>query len=126
MFGPLAQLVEQLTLNQRVEGSTPSRLTISNTESSGRRTHTALFVSAGFGKAPAAALRLVTRRCDVHRVRLTPRDVRALHQALSLCRRDNIRARVAELADALVLEASGQPWGFKSPLSHQFSIADFE
>jgi hypothetical protein len=25
--GPLAQLVEQLTLNQRVEGSTPSRLT---------------------------------------------------------------------------------------------------
>jgi hypothetical protein len=27
-FGPLAQLVEQLTLNQRVEGSTPSRLTI--------------------------------------------------------------------------------------------------
>ena len=26
--GPLAQLVEQLTLNQRVEGSTPSRLTI--------------------------------------------------------------------------------------------------
>ena len=32
-------------------------------------------------------------------------------------------ARVAELADALVLEASGQPWGFKSPLSHHpFSV----
>jgi hypothetical protein len=28
LYGPLAQLVEQLTLNQRVEGSTPSRLTI--------------------------------------------------------------------------------------------------
>ena len=27
-FGPLAQLVEQLTLNQRVGGSKPSRLTI--------------------------------------------------------------------------------------------------
>jgi hypothetical protein len=30
-YGPLAQLVEQLTLNQRVEGSTPSRLTIQTT-----------------------------------------------------------------------------------------------
>jgi hypothetical protein len=29
--GPLAQLVEQLTLNQRVEGSTPSRLTRTTT-----------------------------------------------------------------------------------------------
>jgi hypothetical protein len=28
--GPLAQLVEQLTLNQRVEGSNPSRLTLKN------------------------------------------------------------------------------------------------
>jgi hypothetical protein len=26
--GPLAQLVEQLTLNQRVAGSSPSRITI--------------------------------------------------------------------------------------------------
>ena len=29
------------------------------------------------------------------------------------------RARVAELADALDLGSSGQPWGFNSPLSHQ-------
>jgi hypothetical protein len=29
------------------------------------------------------------------------------------------RARVAELADALDLGSSGQPWGFESPLSHQ-------
>jgi hypothetical protein len=28
------------------------------------------------------------------------------------------RARVAELADALDLGSSGQPWGFESPLSH--------
>ena len=28
--GPLAQLVEQLTLNQRVAGSNPARLTIKN------------------------------------------------------------------------------------------------
>ena len=28
-------------------------------------------------------------------------------------------ARVAELADALDLGSSGQPWGFESPLSHQ-------
>ena len=28
--GPLAQLVEQLTLNQRVAGSSPSRITIEN------------------------------------------------------------------------------------------------
>ncbi len=27
-------------------------------------------------------------------------------------------ARVAELADALDLGSSGQPWGFESPLSH--------
>ena len=27
-------------------------------------------------------------------------------------------ARVAELADALDLGSSGQPWGFNSPLSH--------
>ena len=30
-------------------------------------------------------------------------------------------ARVAELADALDLGSSGQPWGFESPLSHQVS-----
>ena len=30
VVGPLAQLVEQLTLNQRVEGSSPSRPTINN------------------------------------------------------------------------------------------------
>jgi hypothetical protein len=30
-------------------------------------------------------------------------------------------ARVAELADALDLGSSGQPWGFDSPLSHQRS-----
>ena len=30
-----------------------------------------------------------------------------------------LRARVAELADALDLGSSGQPWGFESPLSHQ-------
>lgn len=30
-----------------------------------------------------------------------------------------IRARVAELVDALDLESSGFPWGFNSPLSHQ-------
>ena len=29
-----------------------------------------------------------------------------------------LRARVAELADALDLGSSGQPWGFESPLSH--------
>jgi hypothetical protein len=53
--GPLAQLVEQLTLNQRVEGSTPSRLTIttpravSSKQPDGKRCeqHTALFVRAG-------------------------------------------------------------------------------
>ena len=28
-YGPIAQLVEQLTLNQRVAGSSPARLTIS-------------------------------------------------------------------------------------------------
>ena len=28
LWGPLAQLVEQLTLNQRVAGSSPARLTI--------------------------------------------------------------------------------------------------
>ncbi|CAI2717154.1 conserved protein of unknown function [Nitrospina watsonii] len=28
-------------------------------------------------------------------------------------------ARVAELADALDLGSSGQPWGFDSPLSHK-------
>ncbi len=31
----------------------------------------------------------------------------------------SLRARVAELADALDLGSSGQPWGFESPLSHQ-------
>ena len=31
-------------------------------------------------------------------------------------------ARVAELADALDLGSSGQPWGFESPLSHHFSL----
>ena len=30
-----------------------------------------------------------------------------------------VHARVAELADALDLGSSGQPWGFESPLSHQ-------
>ena len=30
-------------------------------------------------------------------------------------------ARVAELADALDLGSSGQPWGFESPLSHHGS-----
>ena len=30
----------------------------------------------------------------------------------------SIYARVAELADALVLGTSGQPWGFESPPSH--------
>ena len=32
-------------------------------------------------------------------------------------------ARVAELADALDLGSSGQPWGFDSPLSHHFSFS---
>jgi hypothetical protein len=32
------------------------------------------------------------------------------------------RARVAELADARDLGSRGQPWGFKSPLSHQTTI----
>lgn len=31
-----------------------------------------------------------------------------------------LRARVAELADALDLGSSGQPWGFESPLSHYY------
>ena len=31
----------------------------------------------------------------------------------------SVFARVAELADALDLGSSGQPWGFESPLSHQ-------
>ena len=31
----------------------------------------------------------------------------------------SIDARVAELADALVLGTSGQPWGFESPPSHE-------
>ena len=31
----------------------------------------------------------------------------------------SVLARVAELADALDLGSSGQPWGFDSPLSHQ-------
>src|SRR5215831_3963330 len=30
-------------------------------------------------------------------------------------------ARVAELADARDLGSRGQPWGFKSPLSHQYN-----
>jgi hypothetical protein len=30
-----------------------------------------------------------------------------------------LKARVAELADAPDLGSGGQPWGFKSPLSHQ-------
>ncbi len=30
------------------------------------------------------------------------------------------RARVAELADARDLGSRGQPWGFKSPLSHHY------
>jgi hypothetical protein len=34
------------------------------------------------------------------------------------------RARVAELADALDLGSSGQPWGFESPLSHQNAVLD--
>jgi trigger factor len=34
------------------------------------------------------------------------------------------RARVAELADALDLGSSGQPWGFNSPLSHHY-ITEF-
>ena len=34
-----------------------------------------------------------------------------------------LRARVAELADALDLGSSGQPWGFDSPLSHQLIMA---
>lgn len=31
-------------------------------------------------------------------------------------------ARVAELADALDLGSSGQPWGFESPLSHHGAV----
>jgi hypothetical protein len=31
-------------------------------------------------------------------------------------------ARVAELADALDLGSSGQPWGFESPLSHHLEF----
>ena len=30
---------------------------------------------------------------------------------------------MAELADALDLGSSGQPWGFNSPLSHQESVS---
>jgi hypothetical protein len=33
-----------------------------------------------------------------------------------------MRARVAELADALDLGSSGQPWGFESPLSHHDDV----
>jgi hypothetical protein len=35
----------------------------------------------------------------------------------------SVFARVAELADALDLGSSGQPWGFESPLSHQLIMA---
>ena len=60
--GPLAQLVEQLTLNQRVEGSTPSRLTIitpravSSKQPVGKRClqRTALFVRAGSAQTSGA------------------------------------------------------------------------
>ena len=34
----------------------------------------------------------------------------------------SVLARVAELADALDLGSSGQPWGFESPLSHHESF----
>ena len=36
--------------------------------------------------------------------------------------RPSTHARVAELADALDLGSSGQPWGFDSPLSHHFFL----
>jgi hypothetical protein len=36
---------------------------------------------------------------------------------------DPRRARVAELADARDLGSRGQPWGFKSPLSHQLKMS---
>ncbi len=37
-----------------------------------------------------------------------------------------LNARLAELADALDLGSSGQPWGFESPLSHQEGSASFD
>ena len=45
VFGPLAQLVEQLTLNQRVAGSNPARPTIYQGErgSAGLKTWVSLF-----------------------------------------------------------------------------------
>jgi hypothetical protein len=36
----------------------------------------------------------------------------------------SIPARVAELADALDLGSSGQPWGFESPLAHLLGCPD--
>jgi hypothetical protein len=62
-------------------------------------------------------------RCNSHVLALTyPWVIFTLQGELKIVREllfsTPFRARVAELADALDLGSSGQPWGFESPLSH--------
>jgi hypothetical protein len=65
-------------------------------------------------------------RRNSHVLALTyPRVIFSLQGELKIVRKllfsTPLRARVAELADALDLGSSGQPWGFESPLSHHDS-----
>jgi hypothetical protein len=63
--------------------------------------------------------------CALLRERLTCLRVIFTLQLDRNCRKDILWrrcARVAELADALDLGSSGQPWGFESPLSHQCGV----
>jgi hypothetical protein len=102
-FGPLAQLVEQVTLNHLVEGSSPSRPTslFARLEcglfydfitAHGARSGFSRFTKSGVRKDRINSYNFRLNICPAHRFRSDT---------------GSLPAKVAELVDALALGASG-------------------
>ena len=109
----VAQLVERRIVTPVVEGSTPFTHPIFYIDSIvdvlvGLPTNVMPSSLFGFGFGLQSAILSHGGRYDCF---LSPFGVGSKNLA-----------RVAELADALDLGSSGQPWEFESPLSHQLLI----
>ena len=135
--GPLAQLVEQLTLNQLVEGSNPSRPTTMDRRSGNR-------APVCFSSPATCAAMLVLHACAtvkwsafVPRIH-GPGRARAAsrwQQATRICDRQAQRIRDR---GGRIRESGGTgrrtgfrfqrvtPWGFESPLSHHVRRVPFQ
>ena len=113
-FGPLAQLVEQLTLNQLVVGSSPTRPTTFNIPS-------AFLPRLSTAPNPAASpFRRRKRRGFVYCIQVLYRSGHVLRKDFMACRGGSCSYCESGGTGrrAGFRFQWGNPWGFESPLSH--------